>query len=412
MAEAPFAKAPIATAEVRLQTLEQLLAMRTTDRAVSLKHAADVLNKTFAAEKVDVFLYDAESTTLVAEGTSDTSLGREQHRIGLNRLAVANGGAAVRVFETGRPHLTRNADLEGELPGIVNGLGIRSEIITPVEFGGSRRGVLLASSRTPAYFADEHLELLGVAARWVGLLADRAELTVRMAEDAAGRERYAAAEELLAVVAHDVRNHLSPLRGRLDLLRRRAEHSNQADHARDAAAALTAVDRLGKLVDDLLDAERLERGLFTVRPEALDLVALVRDVTQRFATERVLIDLHAPEELWLPADPLRVRQSLENLIANAVKYSPTGGHVTVEVCHAIRAGADGAQVTVEDEGPGIPAELRPRIFERFARSGSSAGLGLGLFLAARIAEAHGGSLALDSEPGCPARFALWLPAPH
>jgi signal transduction histidine kinase len=84
--------------------------------------------------------------------------------------------------------------------------------------------------------------------------------------------------------------------------------------------------------------------------------------------------------------------------------------VSVEVCHAIHAGADGAEVSVQDEGPGIPAELRPRIFERFARSGSSAGLGLGLFLAARFAEAHGGSLRLDSDPGWPARFILWLPA--
>jgi signal transduction histidine kinase len=401
--------APVATTELRLHTLERLLAIRTTDLPRSLKQAADFVVETFAAEKVDVFLHHAASATLVAEGTSDTPLGREQHRLGLDRLPLANGGSAVRVFQTGEPHLTRQADREGELPGLVDGLGIRSEIIAPVEIGGVRRGVLLASSQQPQYFDEDHLLLLETVARWVGLLAEHSELTQQLAVDAAMRERYGAAEELLAVVAHDLRNHLASLRGRLDLLKRRAMAGGDEDHARDAAMAVVGVDRLGRLVDDLLDAERLERGLFDVRPEALNLVALVREVKDRFDAERVSIEVQAPAEIWLAADPRRVRQALENVVANAVKHSPANGRVTIEVASAHRDAAAGAQVSIQDEGPGVPSELVPRLFERFGRSGSSAGLGLGLFIASRVAQAHGGSLTLDSQPGSPARFTLWLP---
>jgi phospho-acceptor domain-containing protein len=137
------------------------------------------------------------------------------------------------------------------------------------------------------------------------------------------------------VVVHDVRNHLAPLRGRLDLLKRRALRAGHEEHARDATAAVVAVDRLGRLVDDLLDAERLEHGLFNLRPEAVDLVALVTEVTRDFATERVGIEVRAPEELWLPADARHVRQSLER-----------------------RSGVEGARVSIEDEGPGVPSWCR------------------------------------------------------
>ncbi len=368
-----------------------------------------MIAQTFAAEKVDIFFHDAASASLVAEGTSDTAMGREQHRLGLNRLAIANGGASVGVFQTGEPHLTTHADKEGELPGLVHGLGIRSEIIAPLETSGIRRGVLLASSRTPAYFDQDQLRLLQAVARWVGLLAERAELTEQIAADVVARERYSTAEELLAVVAHDLRNYLAPLRGRLDLLRRRAGRAGHDDYVRDAAGAITTLDRLTKLVDELLDAERLDRGLLSLHLEAVDLVVMIKEIRDRFLGDEIRIDLQVPDELWVSADPQRIRQCLENIVANAVKHSPVGGLITIDVSRASRAGISGARVSIRDEGPGVPAQLVPHLFSRFARSGPSAGLGLGLYLASRIAEAHGGSVVLASAAGAPAEFVLWLP---
>ncbi len=401
--------APVATADIRVATIERLLAIPATDRAASLNEAAQLLVETFAAEKLDVFLLDACTQTLIAEGTSDTPMGREQVRLGLNRLPLANGGGAVGVFETGRPRLTRHADQEGELPGLVDGLGMRSEIIAPIEIGGVRRGVILASSKTPEYFAEEHLQFLSTVASWVGLVAERAELSEQLAAQAASSARRTAAEELIAVLAHDLRNHLAQVRGRIDLLRREARRAEHGQYVRQANAALHGVDRLAKLVDDLLDSERLERGLFTLRPETLDLAKLVREIAAPFQEEGALIHVEADDELSVTADPNRLRQCLENLLVNAARHSPPGGRINV-VCEADRRGqSDGVRISIQDQGPGVPAELEPRLFERFARASPSGGLGLGLFLASRIAEAHGGVLWLDSAPNTPARFALWLP---
>jgi two-component system, OmpR family, sensor kinase len=410
MDEGTRLKAPLASPDVQLATLECLLAIRATDRRPSLREVAHILAGTFAADKVDVFLYDPSAETLIAEGTSDTALGREQHRLGLDRLALANGGSAVRVFKTGEAHLTRRADQEeGELVGIVEGLGIRAEIIAPVEIAGMCRGVVLASSHIPEYFSDDHLRLLVSVARWVGLVAERAELAERLAAEAAASARQTTAEELMAVLAHDLRNHLSALRGRLDLLRRQAQRAGHGEYVRGADAAILAADRLGKLVADLLDSERLARGLFSLRPEAVNLSALVREAAGSFDTEAVDIAVQGPDELWVSADPNRLRQCLENLLANAIHHSPTAGHVTIDLASDSRHGIDGARITIEDQGPGIPAELAPRLFERFARGPSSPGMGLGLFLASRIASAHAGTLTLDSPPGMSARFTLWLP---
>jgi signal transduction histidine kinase len=92
-----------------------------------------------------------------------------------------------------------------------------------------------------------------------------------------------------------------------------------------------------------------------------------------------------------------------------VKHSPEGGTVTVTVAPEARDGLEGARVTVADQGPGVPPDLVPRLFTRFGAGEHSPGLGLGLYLARRIAAAHGGALALDSAPREPARFTLWLP---
>jgi two-component system, OmpR family, sensor kinase len=410
MQDQQTSSAPLASPEVQLVTLERLLAIRAADRVSSLAEAAQMLAGTFAADKVDVFLHDPSSETLVSEGTSNTPLGREQRRLGLDRLALANGGSAVQVFQTGAPHLSRRADVEGELKGIVDGLGIRAEIIAPVEIAGTRRGLVLASSQTPDYFSDDHLRLLVTVARWVGLVAERADLAERLAAEAAANARQTTAEELIAVLAHDLRNHLATLRGRLGMLRRQAESEGHRQYLRGTDAALAAADRLGKLVADLLDSERLARGLFSLRPEAVNLASLVREAVSSVAVESVEVAVHGPDELWVSADPNQLRQCLDNLLGNAMRHSPAGSRVTVELGTDRRQGIDGVRITIQDQGPGVPADLIPRLFERFARGPESAGMGLGLFLASQIASAHGGTLRLDSPPGESARFTLWLPS--
>jgi two-component system OmpR family sensor kinase len=225
-------------------------------------------------------------------------------------------------------------------------------------------------------------------------------------------EERATAQELLTVLAHDLRNHLTPLQGRLDLIRRRALREGRGEYLHDSELAVRTVDRLRRLIDDLLDVSRLERGLFFVNRRPVDVAAVVRATADAFAGGEATIELALTGELCAYADPDRLQQALENLLANAVGHSPAGGVVRVEVCETTREGEPDPwiQVRVTDHGPGVPPALLPRIFECFSTGPGSVGLGLGLYLARRIAFAHGGTLAVESEYGQGASFVLAWPA--
>jgi signal transduction histidine kinase len=354
---------------------------------------------------VDAFVYDAATATLVARGTSDTPLGRKQHALGLDRLPVANGGRMVEVFETGEPRHCGRVDLDQEeLRGIREGLGVRSDISVPLQVAGTRGGVLAAVSTSHDFFSEADLRFLATVARWVSVVAHRAHLVETAAREAMAHGRRTAAEELITILAHDVRNFLTPLRVRIDLMGRRARRDGYERYVHDADELLRTVDRLDRLVHELLDTARLEQGLFTLSVRPVDLVELLRGTVADFAPGAVQMRAQQ-EELVVCADPVRLRQAIENLLSNALKVQPEEDAVVVHVdtCESW------ARVTVEDRGPGIPPEVLPRLFQRFGSGPGSVGLGLGLYLARGIAEAHAGSLDVDSRSTRGTRFTLRLP---
>ncbi len=318
----------------------------------------------------------------------------------------------MEVFKTGRSFLTGRAEDDREIRrGFREGLGVRSMACVSFDVGGERRGVLLASSASPEHFSESDLRFLEAASTWVGSVAHRAELVQQIAAQAAERGRQSAADEMVTTLAHDLRNYLAPIRARLQLMRGRAEREDQRRYQRDAELVLTSVDRLSRLVDDVLDVGRIEHGLFSLNLQPLDLVATVEDVARAMSTESVPVRVQVgDDEVVVSADPGRLRQCLENVLSNAVKHSPAGQSVTVQV--QVRGTDTGqvAEVTVSDRGPGIPPEQVPHVFERFVAGPGSAGLGLGLYLAREIARAHDGSLDAESVPGHGARFTLRLPA--
>ena len=390
--------------------LEKLLELPGAELHATMQSVSQLLAELFEADKVDVFFLEPASQTLVAAGVSDTPMGRKQKSLGLNRLQLANRGRIVEVFETGRPWYTGHLDEDPEeLPGLKYGLGIRSAIAAALEVGGERRGVVECSSAQAEFFSTDDLRFLEVAVRWVGMVAHRAELVEALTKAATEQGRRAVADELITVLAHDVGNYLAPLRARLELIRRRAARAQAADDQRDAEAALASLEGLARLTADLLDVSRLDQGLFTLRVQPLDVMLLVGEVAAAARTAANPFELRGPEEFVLIGDPERLRQALSNLVANALKHSPPGGAVTVEVERQTREDGSWAVVSVSDQGPGVPPHLLPRLFERFARGAGSSGLGLGLFLARQIALAHGGTLEVHSEPGRGARFVLSVP---
>jgi PAS domain S-box-containing protein len=216
-------------------------------------------------------------------------------------------------------------------------------------------------------------------------------------------------DEFLATLSHELRNPLAPLRNSLQLLR-------LADRRDGAAAPIhermeRQVEHLVRLVDDLLEMSRVTRGAFELRRDSVELASVVRNAVE---TSAPLIDAAAhrlelalpPEPLVADGDPVRLTQILANLLNNAARYTARGGRISVTL--AREGGA--ACIRVRDTGSGIAPELLPRLFAMFSRGGNSSGLGIGLALARRLAEMHGGSIEAKSEgPGRGSEFVVRLP---
>jgi signal transduction histidine kinase len=222
--------------------------------------------------------------------------------------------------------------------------------------------------------------------------------------------RRMAADELVTVLAHDLRNYLAPIRGRLDLLHRRAARDGDESTVHDTVELRKSVDRLGRLVSDLLDVTRIDQGIFELTLEPTDLSALVHEAAEGLTVPGTTIQIDVPSELPVLADPARVRQAIENLLANAVQHAQAGTAVSVRIAQEQSDHTSSTVITISDRGPGIDPELLPHLFERFSRSSQSAGLGLGLHLAREIAEAHGGRLEVRSSSASGTEFSLVLPA--
>jgi two-component system, OmpR family, sensor kinase len=392
-----------------LETLQRFLEMPSGELQTALQHTCDVVAAELGADKVDAFLYEPARETLFALGTSNQPLSALERKVGLDTLAIANGGRVVHVFLTGETFVSGRLDADPEeLRGIKETLKIRSKLGVPIVIAGHRRGVLMVASGKPDYFTPEHVRWVEAIVRWIGVVAHRAELVQEIARNAAEQGRRAVAEELVTVLAHDLRNMLSPIVARVELLRRRCARRGE-EHVGDADAALKGLARLGRVISDMLDVARIDQGLFPMSVRPLDLVVLAREEARTLSTPDHPIHVQAPEEIVVAADPDRIRQCLQNLLSNAVTHSPDQAAVEVLIEKKQVEGGALAQVQVIDQGPGIPPEALPGIFDRFTKGRSSAGLGLGLYLAKRIAAAHQGELAVESAPGKGTRFRLTIP---
>ncbi|MFI7460756.1 DUF4153 domain-containing protein [Nonomuraea sp. NPDC049646] len=212
--------------------------------------------------------------------------------------------------------------------------------------------------------------------------------------------------ELVANVSHELRTPITGLRAVLE----NVVDGVSAPDPVTMRTALAQTERLGRLVAQLLDLSRLDSGVRLIEPEAVALAPLVEQAVREagLAREDVTIEASVPGGLGVRADPDLLAQVLANLLDNAVRHSPPGGVVTV-ACGAQR---DGARLVVADQGPGIPAAARGRVFERFSRldagrAADSGGAGLGLAIVKEVVELHGGSIRIDDCAGC--RMVVDLP---
>jgi signal transduction histidine kinase len=247
---------------------------------------------------------------------------------------------------------------------------------------------------------------------------EREQARARSRELAAANDRLAELDQLktdfVSMVSHELRTPLGLIKGYAGTLLRPEIELDEATRREFLQVIDDETDQLTELVATLLDMSRIEAGTFKVDPRPADLGGLLRECSSRLRVhepDRVL-ELDVPEGLPpVLADERRITQVVDNLLANAARYTPASTPLGLRA----RANGETVAVAVVDRGPGIPAEQRERVFEKFVRlddggdRAGSGGTGLGLAICRGIVQAHGGTIWVESEAGSGAMFAFTLP---
>jgi signal transduction histidine kinase len=273
------------------------------------------------------------------------------------------------------------------------------EVLGGLFFGHSKAGV----------FTERHERLLTALGAQTAIAMDNARLYQEA--QAAIRQR----DEFLSIAAHELKTPLTSLRGFVQHTLRQLQLKRELNPDKLISTLQTVNQqavKLSQLVTQLLDVSRLQSGKLLVEPVQLDLTALFGQVVENLrsgVTGHELVFQAGPGEIPARVDPLRMEQVLNNLLDNAIKFSPEGGRVTVELT---RLAPGRVRLAVTDQGIGIPEEYRANIFDRFFQAHSNnymSGMGLGLYLTRQIVELHGGTITAEFPEEGGTRFVINLP---
>ena len=331
----------------------------------------------------------------------------------LPKVVAGDGGfLAWRVFAAQQATFFPDASrAHPEHAAAYRAAGVGPLLVAPITAGRRRIGVIEAFAAHRPMFSADDLALLELLADQAAVILESRALIDEAARVQAQEEAAKLKEDFLSAAAHDLKTPLTTLLGQAQILELRFDRDpSLAPHQPGVARIAREARRLSALVEDLLDASRVEEGKLEVRREPLDLAQVVREVSERArpGQERVIAD--ASERLAGAFDRRRIEQLLDNLIENGLKYSSEDGPVEV------RAWRDGAaaHLTVSDQGIGIPADDASGIFDRFRRASNVdakryTGIGLGLYICRGIVEEHGGRIWVESTMGQGSTFHVTLP---
>jgi two-component system, OmpR family, sensor histidine kinase KdpD len=285
-----------------------------------------------------------------------------------------------------------------------------------VPIGTSQRivGVLEILSRPDrGLFTEEDQELLGSFANQAALALERGRLSEEAAQVAALADSDQLKSALLAAVSHDLRTPLAVTKACVTSLLDQSVHWSDGEREEFLRSIDEETDRLTLLVSNLLDLSRIEGGVLHPDKEWYDVAELIEDVVGRLAVDarQTGHQVRTNVEADLPVahfDYVEIAQVVMNLGENAIKYTPEGAEIVIAATQTETA----IEISVKDNGPGIPRKELPQIFDKFHRAEVTKrvpGSGIGLAICKGIVEAHGGQIWVESEPGKGATFRFTLP---
>jgi signal transduction histidine kinase len=287
-------------------------------------------------------------------------------------------------------------------------------LAAPISAGEKHIGVLAVYAPRAPIFADDDLRLVQLLADQAAVVLESRSLIDEASRVQAREEATRLKDDFLSAAAHDLRSPLTTLLLHAEMMKRTLrDHPDAPAEERRINTIVREGNRLKSLVTDFLDAARAERGRLHGRVEEVDLVSLASETGRRLGTRRHPVRIDAPAAVIGRFGADRLRQLLDSLVENAIKYSPNGGEVVVSVGEANGE----ALLAVSDAGIGIPADDLAHLFDRFHRGANVddrrfQGLGLGLYICRAIVDDHGGRIWAESTLGSGTTFHVVLPLNH
>ncbi len=352
-------------------------------------------------EDAGLVLWDAHKGRFET-GASTTPVGE-----GVAQRVRRSGGASRWIIDHGQPVIVTDTSND---PFTANDMipegGVRAYIGVPIQHQAERLGVLYALFKTNQSFEGDELTI-------VQELASMAAIAIQNARQVAAlRELNRFKESMMQLAAHDFRSPLSLIMGYLDILVEDLR-TLSPDQANWVAVIRRSLQRLEELSSGILDYGRLTafEDINRFRCSLYEIAEqVIEDFTEVAGQKNQALTLApAPGALFISADRVLIREALGNLVANALKYTPEGGHIALETGSHDQE----VSVAVRDDGPGIDAREMPRLFQPFTRlstAGGGSGSGLGLSLVKIILERHGGRVEVESTLGEGSTFTIFLPA--
>jgi len=370
---------------------------RLTDSDEVFRQSSEVLGRHLEASRVLFGEYDLEDklvtchSNYVKEGTEAIHGTYPVESFGTENFAS---------LEDGTMFVSEDTALDPRTAGVSIGathwaLRIRSVVAVPLGRKGARIACLFVNdSRVRKWSDDEKLLIADAAERiWSAVERSRAESELRQADKRK--------DQFLAMLAHELRNPIAPIRAAAELLLRAPGDRERVAHASRIIARQTA--HMTSIVDDLLDVARVTGGLVTLHKEEVDLKRVLSDAVEQMRSlmksrRQVLSTLAAPERFLVLGDFKRLVQVFANLLGNAAKYTPEEGRIQVR----LDATPEHVVVRIADNGIGIASDLLPHVFKLFSQGErttdrSTGGLGLGLSLVKSLVDLHGGEVFAKSE---------------